>query len=131
MKTLLRTAVGTAALALVAGTSGCNTPILQTDPAVEDSHWNIDSLDARVIKQFTGYKGPIEGTYWGRFSLSHLGFTGDHLTKYRKARRLTFRRHFLNNNPYNPFGPEDPSITRPNKDFGDPPPVRKFKVKNK
>ena len=40
---------------------------------------------------------PVEGTFWG-----------DHLTKYRKARRLTLRRHFLNNNPYNPFEPEDP-----------------------
>jgi len=120
MKTLLRTAVGAAALALAAGTSGCNTSVLKTDSEVPDSHWNIDSLDARIVKQFTGYKGPVEGSYWG-----------DHRRKLIASRRLTLRRHFLNNNPYNPFEPEDPNITRPKRDLEDPPPVRKFKVKNK
>jgi len=116
MNTLFRTLSGTALLALAASISGC----VNTDPGVKNSHWNIDSVDNRVVKQFTGYKGPVEGTFWG-----------DHLTKYRKARRLTLRRHFLNNNPHNPFEPEDPSISRPRKDFGDPPSVKEFEVKNK
>lgn len=121
MKTLLRTAVGAAALALAAATSGCNaTPLLQTDPQVQGSHWNIDSLDTRVVKQFTGYKGAVDGKYWSEYRRKQIA-----------ARRLTLRRHFLNNNPYNPFEPEDPSITRPKRDFDDPPPVRKFRVKNK
>ena len=87
---------------------------------VPDSHWNIDSLDQRIIKQFTGYKGAVDGKYWTEYRRKQVS-----------ARRLTLRRHFLNNNPYNPFEPEDPNITRPDKDFDDPPPVRKFKVKNR
>lgn len=111
MKSLIRTA----ALALVVTASSCIT----TDPGVHYNHGNIDGVPARVVKAFTGYRGPVEGSFW------------EHQKTEREARWLTWRRYFLNNDPYNPFGPLDRSVTQPDKDFGNPPPVKKFKVKNK
>jgi len=111
MKPLFRTAV----LALAVTALGC----INTDPGVRYNHWNIDDVPPRVVKAFTGYRGPVEGTYW------------EHLTAERESRWLTMRRHFLNNNPYNPFEPLDYAVTQPERNFGEPPPVKKFKVKNK
>lgn len=96
MKTLLRATVGALALAVVTSTLGC-----QTDPVIADSHWNIDSLDNRIIKHATGYRGPIDGSYT------------DYQWKKEQSIYLTLRRHLLNNDPTNPLEPDDPSVTSP------------------
>jgi hypothetical protein len=70
-----------------------------TTPSVPESHWNIDSVPQSVVKHMTGYRGELDGNY------------RDFQWRKKKDINLTLRRHFLNNNPENPFEPPDPSRT--------------------
>ena len=95
MKTDLQRALAAGSLFLAFAT-GCRSV-----PATGDSHWNIDSVPSRIVKQFTGYRGGADGSYL------------DYQDSRKKDLNLTFRRHFLNNNPHNPMQPYDPSQTGP------------------
>ena len=76
----------------------------RSNPGDPTSHWNVDSMDERIVKRFTGYRGPIDGSYV-RFQAEKKA----HVNK-------TLRRHFLHNNPDNPFQVADPTL-------GDTPPA--------
>lgn len=71
--------------------SGCRT---NTNPALD--HWNIASVKARAAKSFLGYRADLDGSY------------RDFHVRQRQDINLTLRRHFLNNNPENPFQTPDP-----------------------
>lgn len=92
-----------AAALLVAATliGGCHTA-----PGDPQSHWNVDSVPRRVTKAFTGYRGPRDGTYM------------EYQWRKKRANSLTLRRHFLNNNPTNPFQVHDPSWEQAQPEFG-------------
>ena len=99
MKTFFRFALGAGLLASLL--TGC-----RTSAGNPSSHWNIDSVDNRIAKHFTGYRGPIDGRYL------------DYQREKKKDISLTLRRHFLGNNPTNPFQVEDESRTRPDGPYG-------------
>ncbi len=81
--------------------SGCRTTA--GDPS---SHWNVDSVDNRIVKHFTGYRGAVDGSYL-EFQLQK-----------KNDLNKTLRRHFLNNNPDNPFQTPDPSANAPRRNYG-------------
>jgi hypothetical protein len=93
MKLCLTVATGLAALALAAG--------CRTAPNAENSHWNIQSLQPRITRQIFGYRRDLDGSF------------REQQWQAKQDINLTLRRHFLNNNPENPFGPEDPSYGAP------------------
>ncbi len=73
------------------GLQGCRSA-----PGQEDNHWNIESIVPRVGYHFFGYREDIDGTY------------REHQWREKMDINLTLRRHFLNNNPENPFEASDP-----------------------
>lgn len=79
---------GASALLLLAG--GCRT---NPNPAYD--HWNIASVRPRALKQFLGYRTDLDGDY------------RDFHVRQTQDINLTLRRHFLNNNPANPFEARD------------------------
>lgn len=83
-------------LALAALLAGC-----RSSPGNETSHWNIESLVPRAGYHFLGYRRDLDGTY------------REHQWRQKKDITLTARRHFLNNNPENPFQAEDRSLAEP------------------
>ncbi|MCZ6598360.1 MAG: hypothetical protein O7B99_12030 [Planctomycetota bacterium] len=78
---------------LLAGCSGT--------PAQYDNHWNMSGLGERMAYHGLGYRQDLDGTY------------REHQWNQKKDMNLTFRRHFLNNNPYNPAQPPDPTLADP------------------
>ncbi len=100
-KRILRLALLPVCLAAVACRSGHLT----------DNHWNADGVPERVVKHFTGYRQDVSGSYV------------QHQWRKKMDIDLTLRRHFLNNNPDNPYQPDDPSQVRerpPHSLFPDP-----------
>ncbi|MEW6072692.1 MAG: hypothetical protein AB1726_08900 [Planctomycetota bacterium] len=73
----------------------------QSAPGYETSHWNIGSLPSRVAYRFFNYREDLDGTY------------REHQWREKQEINLTLRRHLLNNNPDNPFQPDDPSRVAP------------------
>jgi hypothetical protein len=85
-------------LALLGASTACSAP---TGP--RDNHWNIESLGQRVPYHTLGYRPGIDGSY------------KDFQWRQKREINLTLRRHFMNDNPHNPFQhpvPE-PSAIRP------------------
>ena len=70
----------------------------KTGTVTPQSHWNVESVLPRAVKHFTGYRAELDGSY------------RDFQWRKKKDINLTLRRHFLNNNPYNPAQPYDPSV---------------------
>ena len=99
MKTSLRLALGVGLLASLA--TGC-----ASGSGNSSSHWNIDSVDNRIVKHFTGYRGKLDGRYL------------DYQREKKQDITLTLRRHFLGNNPENPFQVEDKARTQPVGPYG-------------
>lgn len=97
MKTTPTRAVLALASLALASTLGCRT----TNPGMD--HWNVQGVPARAAKQFLGYRADLDGDYRG----FHV--------RQKQHINLTLRRHFLNNNPENPFQVADPnwSVGRP------------------
>ena len=77
--------------------SGPPTPRSHWSP----NHWTVDSVGSRMAKHFTGYRKDLHGSYI------------DYQFRKKKSINTTMRRHFLNNNPDNPFVGDDPSQTAP------------------
>ncbi len=69
---------------------GCRS---STNPALD--HWNIGSVAPRAERHFLGYRSDLDGRY------------RDFHVRQRQDVNLTLRRHFLNNNPENPFEAPD------------------------
>jgi len=72
-----------------------------TTPEPYDDHWNIGSLEPRLAYHFLSYNPVLADTY------------RDHEWREKQDINLTLRRHLLNNNPENPFEPEDESLSDP------------------
>lgn len=93
-RSLLSTAV--AGVALLALGSSCQSAA----PDIDD-HWNFRSVPPRMSRQILGYDAARDGLYrefqWRR----------------KKQLNLTLRRHFLSDNPENPFQEYDPSLYEP------------------
>lgn len=86
------------------------------DPA---SHWNIDSVPGRITKHFTGYRGAVDGSYL------------DYQDQKKRDIGRTLRRHFLNDNPDNPFETADPERFDARAPYGPlPDPVHWFNVES-
>ncbi len=100
MKTTLRLALG-AGLVCASLLTSCRTSAGDTE-----SHWNIDSVDNRIVKRFTGYRGAVDGAYV------------DFQRQKKNDISKTLRRHFLNNNPDNPFQVSDSSADAPPRPHG-------------
>ena len=79
---------------LIAGSLGLGCRSAAGDPS---SHWNVDSLPNRASKHFLGWKGPVDGSYVS------------YQAQKKRDVNLTLRRHFLHNNPDNPFQVQDSS----------------------
>lgn len=94
--TLRRCSLFLAGLLAVLGSTGC-----QSAPSQEHVHWNLESVGPRVSYAFLGYREDLDGTW------------RDKQWSDKKSINKTLRRHFLNNNPDNPFQAPDPSIGKP------------------
>ena len=70
-------------------------------PGPYDNHWNIGGLGPRLAYHGLSYQPHLSDSY------------RDHQWQQKQDINLTLRRHFLNNNPENPFQPEDPSLSEP------------------
>ena len=70
-------------------------------PGQESSHWNLESVGPRVMYHMTGYREDLSGSF------------REHQWQQKQDLNLTMRRHFLNNNPENPFQADDPGIVAP------------------
>ncbi len=68
-------------------------------PSSQSSHWFVDSVPQRMVKQFTGYRSERDGKYI------------DYQYGKKKHINRTLRRHFANNSANSPFSPEDASQT--------------------
>jgi hypothetical protein len=98
MKTFFRKlATATVAVSVVIST-GCSSA-----PNDTNSHWNIDSVDNRMVKHFTGYRGPIDGSYT------------DFQAAKKRSISQTLTRHFLNHNGENPLQDYDPQSAKANR----------------
>jgi len=86
MKTLFRNLASATLVASVVLSTGCTTA-----PNDTRSSWNIDSVDDRIVKAFTGYRGPIDGSYV------------DYQAEQKRDISQTLTRHFLNHNGENPL----------------------------
>ncbi|HED66990.1 MAG TPA: hypothetical protein ENJ09_15720 [Planctomycetes bacterium] len=103
-----------AGLLLAGLLSGCRSGA--GDPS---SHWNIDSVDNRIVKHFTGYRGPMDGSYL------------EYQDQKKRDIGKTLRRHFLNDNPDNPFEVDDPDRYEARSPYGPlPDPVHWFNVES-
>lgn len=70
----------------------------QASTGQESNHWNIESLAPRTAKAFLGYRQDLDGSY------------REFQWRQKQDMNLTLRRHFLNDNPNNPFQADDPSV---------------------
>jgi hypothetical protein len=88
--------------------AGCQTP------GLEDNHWHVSSVGPDIAYYFFGYNETMDGSYGNRFGMdmSSIG--------------LTFRRHVLNDNPYNPLEPEPAHAP-----YRPEPPNVEFEIANK
>jgi hypothetical protein len=84
------------ALAAASALGACHTT-----PEPYDNHWNVGSLGPRMAYYGLGYNPVLADTY------------RDSQWQDKQDINLTLRRHFLNNNPENPFEPEDTSLSDP------------------
>lgn len=82
-------------LALPLLAAGCQSGV----PSYQAKHWSIDSVPARMAKQFTGYRADRDGTYI------------EYQYRKKKSVNATFRRHFLGNSPGSPNEADDLSQT--------------------
>lgn len=73
----------------------------QAAPGQDASHWNIGSVPSRVAYRFFNYRQDMDGSYL------------EHQWREKQEINLTLRRHFLNNNPDNPFQANDPGRVAP------------------
>ncbi len=96
MKTKLSAVCALLVGAVLSVSTGC-----QSAPGYAQSHWNIGSVPSRVAYRFFNYREDLDGSY------------REHQWREKQDINLTLRRHFLNNNPYNPFQADDPSLTDP------------------
>ncbi len=101
MKSPFCRSFGPALVLAALAAAGCRSA-----PGDPNSHWNVDAVPQRVTKHFTGYRGPLDGSYV------------DYQMRKKMEIDLTLRRHFLNHNPLNPFQVEDPSVTQRRPPFG-------------
>ncbi len=83
------------------GTALLSAVSCQSSPGAETNHWNIDSLNRRVAYHFLGYREDLDGLY------------RNHQWNQKQDINRSARRHFLNNNPDNPFQAADPSLNSP------------------
>jgi hypothetical protein len=114
MKTKLSAGCAILCGVLLSLSSGC-----QTAPGQETSHWNIGSVPTRVAYQFFNYREDMDGSY------------REHQWREKQEVNLTLRRHFLNNNPDNPFQADDPSRVAPRPPHSIlPDPVEYFHVES-
>jgi hypothetical protein len=97
-----------AVVAATAVFAGCQTP------GLEENHWHVASVGPRIAYHFFGYDETMDGGYDNRFhqDMSSIG--------------LTLRRHFLNDDPYNPLVPQPPQ-----KPYRPQPPNVEFEIANK
>lgn len=99
---------GSLALALGLGLASTSCRSAAGDPS---SHWNADSVGPRITKHLTGYRRDVHGSYLV------------YQAKKKRDVNLTLRRHFLNDNPTNPFQVHDPDLyapLAPHSPFRDP-----------
>ncbi|MEX1026083.1 MAG: hypothetical protein WD226_13495 [Planctomycetota bacterium] len=73
----------------------------QSAPSQEHVHWNLESVGQRMSYSFLGYREDIDGSW------------RDKQWEDKQNINRTLRRHFLNNNPENPFQAEDPNVGKP------------------
>jgi hypothetical protein len=97
MKLLPPSAVVCAALTAAFSLAGCNA---NPDTNSHD-HWNIKGLAPRVQRSVLGYDAERNGRYV------------DYQYANKKSIYLTMKRHGLNQNPENPFQPEDTAFYEP------------------
>lgn len=71
----------------------------KTGASTNGEHWVVDSVPARMVKHFTGFRTDTAGRYV------------DYQYQKKKHINLTLRRHFLLNSPDDPFEASDPSQT--------------------
>ena len=90
-KPLSRTLLAGVLLGATLAFGGCRT---NGNPGMD--HWNIASVKPRAAKHFLGYRADLDGSY------------RDFHVRQQQDINLTLRRHFLNNNPANPFQGADP-----------------------
>ena len=90
-----------AVLLLLPGLGSLALTGCRSAPGGNPSHWNIESLAPRMGYHFLGYREDLDGSY------------REHQYAQKKSIDLTLRRHFLNNNPENPFEAADSSLSRP------------------
>ena len=89
------------ATALVAVVALLPAAVSCTSPSPWGGHWNADSLGPRLSKSFLGYRDDLAWASYREFQWQE-----------KRDINMTLRRHFLNNNPDNPFQPDDPSLTQ-------------------
>jgi hypothetical protein len=70
-----------------------------SSPGRYDNHWNVGGLAPRLAYHGLSYKPHLSESY------------RDHERSQKESINLTLRRHLLNNNPDNPFQPEDSSLS--------------------
>ena len=85
----------------LAASAGLLTVACASTPGQHDNHWNIGGLGPRLAYHGLGYQPYMADSY------------RDHQWQQKQDINLTLRRHFLNNNPENPFQPEDKSLSDP------------------
>jgi len=73
----------------------------QSAPGQGSSHWNIESVYPRFSYYTTGYRSDRTGSF------------RQHQWEQKRDINRTLRRHFLNNNPDNPFQADDPNAVAP------------------
>ena len=106
MKTLFRNLASATLVASVVLSAGCTTA-----PNDTRSGWNIDSVDNRIVKAFTGYRGPIDGSYV------------EYQARNKRKISQTLTRHFLNHNGENPlqaYSPESVKVRQPHSILPNP-----------
>ena len=84
------------ALAAALGSTAC-----LSSPGQEHNHWNVESVNPRLAYHFLGWREDLDGSY-RQFQWEQ-----------KQGINLTMRRHFLNNNPFNPFQAHDPGVVAP------------------
>jgi len=82
--------------ALLVGLASC-----QSQAAHATDHWTGYSVGPSLSRAFLGYDAETDGNYT------------DFQWRKKKNIELTIRRHFFNQNPDNPFEPDDPSVYEP------------------
>jgi hypothetical protein len=91
--------LGLVALALLAALPLC-IACKSGLPSQQGAHWYIDSVPARMVKHFTGYRADRDGRFI------------EYQFEKKKSVNRTLRRHFAGNSANSPISPEDPSQTK-------------------